>query len=36
MWRDLSEDAPEALGWAVASVTAPPEPFVPKEWQGRR
>jgi FAD/FMN-containing dehydrogenase len=36
MWRDLSADAPEALGWAVASVTAPPEPFVPQEWQGRR
>jgi FAD/FMN-containing dehydrogenase len=36
MWRDISEDAPEALGWAVASITAPPEPFVPLEWQGRR
>jgi FAD/FMN-containing dehydrogenase len=36
MWRDISGDAPEALGWAVASVTAPPEPFVPQEWQGRR
>jgi FAD/FMN-containing dehydrogenase len=32
MWRDISGDAPEALGWAVASVTAPPEPFVPQEW----
>jgi FAD/FMN-containing dehydrogenase len=36
MWRDISEDAPEALGWAVASITLPPEPFVPQEWQGRR
>jgi FAD/FMN-containing dehydrogenase len=36
MWRDLSDDAPEALGWAVASITAPPAPFVPQEWQGRR
>jgi FAD/FMN-containing dehydrogenase len=36
MWRDISGDAPEALGWAVASVTAPPAPFVPEEWQGRR
>jgi len=36
MWRDISADAPEALGWAVASITAPPEPFVPQEWQGRR
>jgi FAD/FMN-containing dehydrogenase len=36
MWRDMSEDAPEALGWAVASITAPPAPFVPQEWQGRR
>jgi FAD/FMN-containing dehydrogenase len=35
-WRDISADAPEALGWAVASVTAPPEPFVPEEWQGKR
>jgi FAD/FMN-containing dehydrogenase len=36
MWRDISEDAPEALGWAVASITAPPAPFVPVEWQGKR
>jgi FAD/FMN-containing dehydrogenase len=36
MWRDMSEDAPEALGWAVASITAPPAPFVPQEWQGKR
>jgi FAD/FMN-containing dehydrogenase len=36
MWRDMSDDAPEALGWAVASVTAPPAPFVPQEWQGKR
>ncbi|HEV7640654.1 MAG TPA: FAD-binding oxidoreductase [Gaiellaceae bacterium] len=36
MWRDISENAPEALGWAVASITAPPAPFVPHEWQGKR
>jgi FAD/FMN-containing dehydrogenase len=36
MWRDISDDAPEALGWAVASITAPPAPFVPQEWHGRR
>jgi FAD/FMN-containing dehydrogenase len=36
MWRDISDDAPEALGWAVASITAPPAPFVPQEWQGKR
>jgi FAD/FMN-containing dehydrogenase len=35
VWRDLSHTSDE-LGWAVASVTAPPEPFVPQEWQGRR
>jgi len=35
-WRDISNDAPEELGWVVASVCAPPEPFVPTEWQGRR
>ena len=35
-WRDISSSGPEELGWAVASVTAPPEPFVPVEWQGRR
>ena len=36
MWRDISDDAPEALGWALASITAPPAPFVPQEWQGKR
>jgi FAD/FMN-containing dehydrogenase len=35
-WRDISADAPEALGWAVASITAPPAEFVPQEWHGRR
>ena len=33
-WRDISADAPEELGWAVASVTAPPEPFVPGRVAG--
>jgi FAD/FMN-containing dehydrogenase len=34
-WRDLSHDSDD-IGWAVASLTAPPEPFVPVEWQGKR
>jgi FAD/FMN-containing dehydrogenase len=36
LWRDISADAPEELGWAVASVCAPPEPFVPEQWHGKR
>jgi hypothetical protein len=32
VWRDLSESAPEELGWGVAFITAPPAPFVPEEW----
>jgi FAD/FMN-containing dehydrogenase len=35
-YRDVCETAPEALGWAVASICLPPEPFVPAEWQGKR
>ena len=35
-WREISDGAHEGLGWAVASVVAPPEPFVPAEWQGKR
>ena len=36
-WRDISSDAPEELGWAVAVDHARrPSPFVPVEWQGRR
>lgn len=35
-WREVSDGAPEALGWVVASVALPPEPFVPIEWQGKR
>jgi len=35
-WRDISESAPDTLGWGVASVTAPPEPFVPEEWHFKR
>ena len=34
-WRDLSHGSDD-IGWAVGSVTAPPEPFVPQEWYGRR
>jgi FAD/FMN-containing dehydrogenase len=35
MWRDLSHGSDD-IGWAVASITAPPEPFVPEEWHGKR
>jgi FAD/FMN-containing dehydrogenase len=35
-WRDISADAPDELGWAIASVVAPPEPFVPEQWHGKR
>jgi FAD/FMN-containing dehydrogenase len=35
-WRDVSETAPEGVGWAIASVVAPPEPFVPEEWHFKR
>jgi FAD/FMN-containing dehydrogenase len=35
LWRDLSHEN-EDIGWALASVTAPPEPFVPAEWHGKR
>ena len=34
-WRELSHGGDD-IGWAVASITAPPEPFVPVEWQGKR
>jgi FAD/FMN-containing dehydrogenase len=33
--RDFYLDAPDAAGVALAYVTAPPEPFIPPEWQGR-
>src|SRR5581483_3386560 len=35
-WRDISETAPRSLGWATASVSAPPLPFVPAEWHFKR
>jgi FAD/FMN-containing dehydrogenase len=35
-WRDISETAPNELGWLVASVCAPPEPFVPEQWHHQR
>jgi FAD/FMN-containing dehydrogenase len=35
-WRDISDGSSESLGWVVASVVLPPEPFVPEEWQGKR
>jgi FAD/FMN-containing dehydrogenase len=36
LWRDVSADAAEGLGWAVASFCAPPAPFVPEQWHGKR
>jgi FAD/FMN-containing dehydrogenase len=35
-FRDFMRDAPDAAGVALGYVTAPPEEFVPPEWQGRR
>ncbi|HEY2543185.1 MAG TPA: FAD-binding oxidoreductase [Gaiellaceae bacterium] len=35
LWRDLSNESDD-IGWALASITAPPAPFVPEEWQGKR
>ena len=35
-WRDVSDNASEDLGWAVASIVAPPLPFVPEQWHGKR
>jgi FAD/FMN-containing dehydrogenase len=35
LWRDLSHTNDD-IGWAVASITAPPAPFVPQEWHGKR
>jgi FAD/FMN-containing dehydrogenase len=35
-WRDLCDGATGELGWGVASVVAPPEPFVPEQWHGKR
>jgi len=35
-WRDISDGAPDELGWGVASIVAPPEPFVPEHWQLKR
>jgi FAD binding domain/Berberine and berberine like len=34
-WRDLSATTDD-VGWGVAFVTAPPEPFVPEQWRGKR
>jgi FAD/FMN-containing dehydrogenase len=33
--RDFYADAPDGAGVALAYITAPPEPFIPPEWQGR-
>jgi FAD/FMN-containing dehydrogenase len=34
-FRDYYHDAPDAAGLALAFLTAPPEEFVPPEWQGK-
>lgn len=34
--RDFDTDAPDEAGLAIVYLTAPPEPFVPPEWHGRR
>ena len=34
-WRDLSHGS-EDIGWAAALVTAPPAPFIPEEWHGKK
>ena len=36
LWRDISAESSEDLGWGIASVALPPEPFVPAEWQFKR
>jgi hypothetical protein len=35
-FRDFMTDAPDEAGLAFGYVTAPPEEFIPPEWQGRR
>jgi FAD/FMN-containing dehydrogenase len=34
-FRDFHSPGPEEAGLALAYLAAPPEPFVPEEWQGR-
>jgi FAD/FMN-containing dehydrogenase len=34
-WRDIADGAPDELATACVLITAPPEPFVPPELQGR-
>ena len=33
--RDFSDGGPDESGLALAHLTAPPEPFIPQEWQGK-
>jgi FAD/FMN-containing dehydrogenase len=35
IWAEQSH-ANENVGWALASITAPPAPFIPEEWHGKR
>lgn len=35
-YRELTESAPRELTAAAAILTAPPAPFVPEEWRGKR
>lgn len=34
-WRDLSHGSDD-IGWAAALLTAPPAPFIPEEWHGKK
>jgi hypothetical protein len=36
VYRDLTRTAPRELATGAAILTAPPAPFVPPEWQGKR
>jgi hypothetical protein len=35
-YREWSEDAPDELTTLVSLATAPPAPFIPEEWHGKR
>jgi FAD/FMN-containing dehydrogenase len=35
IWAEQSH-VNEDVGWAIASITAPPAPFIPEEWHGKR
>jgi FAD/FMN-containing dehydrogenase len=35
-WRDVIDGAPDELTTVLALTTAPPAPFIPEEWHGRK